>query len=279
MRIERVERRVLGRRASLLHAGGTGPPDLILLHGIPTNAELWRPVLEALGGEFRAIAPNLPGFGGSAAPLNPSIGAYHRFITRLAAGEGIARPVLVGHDLGGLYALTYALAHPGRLRALVLLNTTIYPDPLVALGLMPLLMPGFGEAYAWLAGRERYWDLMQRDLLTMYPQGTPEPLLRQLTEPYVRTQSWLSLVRALRGLNPFRVLRWKPKMRSLELPVLILWGEHDPYFPASVPERLHNDLPNSRLTYVSGGGHFHMLSHPDEPAAAIQRFVQDVESG
>lgn len=274
MPVERTSLRLRGREVSLLHAGERREPGLLLLHGVPTGAELWRPVLERLGG-VRAVAPDLPGFGLSERPRNPSIRAYHRVITRLVEAEGLRRPVLAGHDLGGLYALTYALAHPESVSGLVLLNTTIYPDPRVALGLLPLLAPGLAEGYAWLAGRARYAPLVRRDLAAMYPPETSPPVRDALVAPYARTERWLALVSALRGLDPIRVLRWSARMRGLDLPVLILWGEGDPYFPPSIPERLNGDLPGSRLQSFPGGGHFLPLSRPDEVAGALT----DIASG
>ncbi len=272
--VYREERGGLSSRVSLLRSGA-GDTRFLLLHGVPTNAELWRPLMQVLGDEVEALAPDLPGFGRSDPPDNPSIGAYHRFITRLVSERPAGDTVLVGHDLGGLYALTWALANPGTLRGLVLLNTTIYPNPWVALGLVPLLAPGFGEAYAWLAGG-RYRRMARAELRGMYPPGVPEDVLERLLEPYGEARPWLSLVRALRGLNPYRVLTWKRRMGELDLPVLVLWGEGDPYFPASVPERLHRDLPSSRLEYVPGGGHFLMLKHPELVARLITEFTDQL---
>ncbi len=260
--------------------GGDGAglgPAVMLLHGVPTSSDLWIPVMEQLG-ERRVLAPDLPGYGRSEAPDNPHLGEYHRFITELANGQGLGRFVLVGHDLGGLYALTYALRNPQALRGLVLLNTTIYPDPRVVAGLMPLLAPGFGEAYAWLAGRIRYSRMLTRGLRAMYPSSTQPWLLDALTRPYVRTSAWLSLLRSLRGLSPWHVLRLRRKMSHLDLPVLILWGEHDPYFAASVPARLHADLPMSTLQRVPNAGHFLMLSRPREVAQALDSFLRALEA-
>jgi pimeloyl-ACP methyl ester carboxylesterase len=268
MPVERTSIRLHGRDVSLLRSEGRGAKDLLLLHGVPTGAELWRPVLERLDG-IRAVAPDLPGFGLSERPRNPSIRAYHRVIARMMEAEGLRRPVLAGHDLGGLYALTFALAHRESLSGLVLLNTTTYPHPRVALVLLPLLAPGVAEAYAWLAGRARYAPLVRRDLVAMYPRETPPPVRDALVTPYGRTERWLALVGALRGLDPIRVLRWSARMRDLDLPVLILWGQDDPYFPSSVPERLHRDLPHARLRPIPGGGHFLPLSRPDEVTGAL----------
>lgn len=269
---ERAETEVLGRTTSLLRVGPVEGPGVMLLHGVPTNSELWLPVMERLDG-VRAVAPDLPGYGESQPPGTPHLLQYHRFITELARGDGLGSFVLVGHDLGGLYALTYALSNPAALRALVLLNTSIYVDPHVLLGLAPLLDPGFGEVYAWLAGTGRYGPLVRRGLEGMYPQGTPAKLVKGLTKPYTQTSAWLSLLRSLRGLSPLHVLRLRRRMGRLELPVLILWGEADPYFPASVPARLHGDLPSSTVRHVCGGGHFLMLSQPSVVADAVRDIV------
>lgn len=252
-------------------------PEILFLHGIPTNAALWQPVIERLDG-VGAVAPDLPGYGNAPRPRNPSIAAYHRFISAVLASERMRAPILVGHDLGGLYALTHAIANPNRLRALVIMNTTIYADPRVFLGLVPLLAPGFGEAYAWFAGRARYRELHRRGLASMYPAATPEATIHDLTEPYGHTSSWVAVLRSLRGLSPIRVLQWQRAMHQLQLPILILWGEGDPYFPKAVPERLLRDLPRANLQYIPDAGHFPMLSQPDLIARALLAFAETLPS-
>lgn len=276
MRLRRIQREVLGRQVSALRGGRQGELPLLLLHGIPTSSELWRPLLRELQQPVRAAAPDLPGFGMSQMPSNPSITAYHRFITAFAEAERLRRPVLVGHDLGGLYALTYAVAHPDRLRALVLMNTSIYLNPGVAAGLLPLMLPGVAEAYAWLVGRQRYAPVRRRGLTSLYPPTMPSALLETLVSPYDHSERWYSLVRALRGLSPVRVLWWKARMGEVRLPVLILWGKGDPHFPADVPERLARDLPAARLEYVPEGGHFAMLSAPRTLAARLEDFLSQL---
>lgn len=279
LRLRRIHGEVSERAVSCLRGGKRGDLPLLLLHGIPTNSELWRPLLHHVAYPVRAAAPDLPGFGASAPPSNPSISAYHRFISAFSWSEGLERPVLIGHDLGGLYALTYAVAHPDRVRALVLMNTSIYPDVSVAAGLLPLLLPGVGEAYAWLAGRDRYRPVRRRQLTSIYPPQTPARTLEALVSPYDNSRQWYSMVRALRGLSPMRVLEWKKRIAQIRFPVLILWGEGDPYFPDTVPARFSRDLPTSRLAYIPGGGHFAMLTEPGTAAAQLDGFLSTLPPG
>ncbi len=159
------------------------------------------------------------------------------------------------------------------------MNTTIYANPRVFLGLMPLLAPGFGEAYAWFAGRARYRELHRRGLASMYPATAREETIRNLTAPYGHTSSWLAVLRSLRGLSPIRVLRWQGAMHQLQLPVLILWGEGDPYFPEAAPERLLRDLPSAELQHIPEAGHFPMLSQPNLVARALISFTETLRSG
>ncbi len=66
-------------------------PEMLFLHGIPTNAALWQPLVERLDG-VRAVAPDLPGYGNAPHPRNPSISAYHRFISAVLDSGGCVLP-------------------------------------------------------------------------------------------------------------------------------------------------------------------------------------------
>lgn len=106
---------------------GTGPA-VVLLHAGIADHRMWRsqlPVLAAAG--YRAIAYDLPGYGGSAIPAVPF--AYHDAVAQLLDALDIGPAVLVGCSFGGRVAIDTALAHPGRVSALALFGTALSGQP------------------------------------------------------------------------------------------------------------------------------------------------------
>src|SRR4051812_17563971 len=156
-----------GRPVFLRHCGAEDGPALVLLHGLPTSSFLWRHCLPGLAAAlpgWRIIAPDLPGYGRSAP--RPGAGPRHlgRWLHALLQELDVDRFALAGHDLGGLIALTDAVARAGhlagpphpstaggpQLERLILLDTTIYPAPLLVLGLLPSIVPPLADLYlAW----------------------------------------------------------------------------------------------------------------------------------
>ena len=106
-----------------------GDAPILYLHGVPTAAFDWLPLLERTGG----VAPDLPGFGRSAKPadLDYSIAGYDRWLESFTAHTGLERFALVVHDWGGV-GLALAQRFPERIERLLMFST------------VPLL-PG----YAW----------------------------------------------------------------------------------------------------------------------------------
>src|SRR4051794_28570164 len=110
-------------------AGPDDGPAALLVHGYPESSYMWRGVLPALGeAGWRAVAPDLAGFGDS--PADPP-GTWERHVEsleRLRSELGLERVLLVVHDWGGLIGLRWACDHPGAAGALVLSNTGFFPD-------------------------------------------------------------------------------------------------------------------------------------------------------
>lgn len=104
--------------------GGSGGVPVVLVHGLGGSAEHWRPQLDHLRAERRALAIELRGHGGSEPPDDGAFG-IERFAADVAAAVdelGIDRFVLAGHSLGGSVAVEYAARHPERVAALLLVD-------------------------------------------------------------------------------------------------------------------------------------------------------------
>ncbi|NLU63623.1 alpha/beta hydrolase [Rhodococcus sp. HNM0563] len=116
-----------------IHDEGRGP-TVVLCHGFPGLGYSYRHQVETLSAAgYRAVAPDMPGYGGTDRP--ESVGDYTNVavadrLTRLLDALGIERAVFVGHDFGAPAAWTTALRHPGRVAGLVLLSVPYAPDRL-----------------------------------------------------------------------------------------------------------------------------------------------------
>lgn len=290
-----------GRDVYVRSAGAATGPALVLLHGLPTSSYLWRhclPLLvRALPG-WRIIAPDLPGYGRSAP--RPGAGPRHlgRFLDALLRELAVAQFVLAGHDLGGLVALTEAVVRVGgvrddrrrggpgpRLERLVLLDTTIFPTAPLVVGLLPAIVPPFGDLYlAWLGrtGAALAAYRRQRHIAGLRQLLAPGTVLTsadeaEYTAPYAEIAGWRQAQRSLRALagQTRFVLRCAASLHLLTLPVLLVWGEHDPFFPLATAERLRRAIPGARdpVQVIAGAGHFPQEDRPVEVAAALAGFL------
>jgi pimeloyl-ACP methyl ester carboxylesterase len=291
-----------GRPVFVRLAGAAAGPALVLLHGLPTSSWLWRRCLPGLADRlpgWRIVAPDLPGYGRSAP--RPGAGPRHlgRWLYELLRDLGVERFVLVGHDLGGLVALTDAAARTGRLAGaghpalvggpqlvrLILLDTTIYPAPLLVLGLLPSIVPPFPElALAWLGRggaaravwrRERYIAGLRQLLAPGTALSVAE--WAEYAAPYGDVAAWRELHRSLRGLagQTSFVLRCLRRLPDMRLPVRLIWAEHDPFFPLAVAQRLRHTLPGAEpaVHVVPGAGHFVPEDRPEDVTRLIAEFL------
>lgn len=115
--------RANGIRFAALAAGPERGPLVLLLHGFPELARSWRHQLPALGrAGFRALAPDLRGYGGTERQGPYDLGTLAADTAALVEAAGAERATVVGHDWGGAVAWATAYRHPARIERLVVLN-------------------------------------------------------------------------------------------------------------------------------------------------------------
>jgi len=111
---------------------GDGAPTL-LLHGasLGSSCDVWSEIVSRLAAHrLRVIAPDLPGFGGTDSPLDPSLGFRTRFVLQLMDVLGLADARVVGHSQSGRIALTLATKDPARVPRIVVVGTASLLPPL-----------------------------------------------------------------------------------------------------------------------------------------------------
>jgi 3-oxoadipate enol-lactonase len=248
-------------------AVGDKGPALLFLHGIGGDAECFRPQLAYFGRAFRAIAWNMPGYGGT--PLLPrtNFPALADAVAALLDSRGVARVHLVGHSLGGMIAQEFAVRHPGSLASLTLSGTTASfgrPDgdfqrDFMSRRLAPLEA---GQAMADLAAR------LVGDLIG--PAPDPEGMAIALASmSRLPPETYRAALECVIGFDRRDVL---PR---IAVPTLLIAGGADTTAPAAVMERMAARIPGARFVTVPGAGHLANLEQP----AAFNRILEEFLSG
>jgi pimeloyl-ACP methyl ester carboxylesterase len=218
----------------------TGTGDVALfVHGVGTNAHLWAGVLDALAGERRCVAIELPGHGHS--PVTDqqdlTIGGLADLVEAFCLTHALERVDLVAHDTGGAVAQVFAARHPERLRSFVLTNCdchdNIPPDgflPTVELARAGMLAPGAPDLLADpIAARDAVFAMGYEDVTVLDAARTLDYLGTALGTP----ERALAFERMLAGLVPDDVLAAEPALATLDVPTLIVWGTGDEFFELS----------------------------------------------
>jgi len=251
-------------------------PVVLMVHGTPTWSFLYRRFIRDLARDHRVIAPDNMGFGLSDKPrgwgYRPEDHASN--LARLIDALDLRDFVLVVHDFGGPIGLSYAEAHPERVRGLVLFNTWLWslrnsPAERVArvmggpIGRFLYLRMNFSPRVILPAA---FGD---RRKLT---KSVHRHYLKPFASPKDRIAPW-TLARELLGSNDWYDRLWQRRDRLAGKPALILWGMMDPAFKPDALDRWRTALPAARVVEFPEAGHFVQEEAPDEAIREIRAFL------
>lgn len=265
-----------------VHYRDQGNPDgapLVLLHGNSATLHTWEPLVERLGGKYRLITLTLPGHGltGPNANRDYSASAMGDAVTLVADELGLKRFVIGGNSMGGWISWRYALAHPEKVDALILIDSA--GMPLRAGERRPPLNLGF-RLLQHPAGR----FLMQY----VTPRAAMERSLRETVsvEDFITDEvidRYWELYR-IPGNRKAAGERWivdrepqyADRIGEIAAPTLVLWGAEDSLIYASAAETFAERLQNAEVVIYDGVGHLPMEEVPDRTAADIDVFLNRV---
>jgi haloalkane dehalogenase len=248
-------------------SGPRDGPVALLLHGYPESSYMWRELLPALGDAgWRALAPDFAGFGDSE-PDPPGTWERHvESLDRFRDTLAIERCVPVVHDWGGLIGLHWVCRRPDVVRALVISDTGFFPDGKWHGMAKALRTPGTGEQVVESLDRTGFGDLLRAT-----SSGIGEDALDEYWKAYAdetRRRGQLELYRSA----DFEKIA-DPRLADLDVPVLLLWGEADPFAPVAGARRFERELRDTELVVVEGAGHFVWEDAPERCAEAVTGFL------
>ncbi len=251
---------------------GDGPP-VLLLHGWPTSSFLWRHVMVPIARANRVVALDLPGFGASDKPAGVVYGFefFARALDGFLACLDIETLGLAVHDLGGPVGVHWALAHPGRVTRLALLNTLLYPEFSEAVKefVRACATPEKRESITSPAGLES----VVCDGLADRAALTPEVLAAVLA-PFGTPEARRALADAGIGLSRRGFVQIARRLPTLRIPVRVVYGARDRLLPdvAETMARVQADLPQAEVTVLPECGHFVQEEAPARVGELLARF-------
>jgi haloalkane dehalogenase len=239
--------------AGLAHReeGPADAPVVLCLHGFPESSYTFRDLLPALAAAgWRAVAPDLPGFGDSPVDLPQTWHKHVDTVERFHEEAGLGRVVLVVRDWGGLIGLRWACDHPGKVSALVISSSGFFADGRWH-GLAKTLRSGDGEEFM----RNITPELLGQGLKATTPSMSDEALAEygRAVESDDRKQAVLDFYRSC---NFPELEAYDGKLAELGVPTLILWGEKDEFAFVGGAYRFAKEIPGAKLVVIEDAGHF-----------------------
>jgi len=254
-----------------VHTAGSGIP-LVLLHAFPLDHSMWLRQ-EPLAAELRLIVPDQRGFGGSRGSLPTSIEQLAEDVVALLDALHVAGPAVVcGISMGGYVAQHLAARHPGRVGALVLVDTKLEADTpearagradlaakvgrlglgILADAMIPRLLADSAEARG-AADRPEIETVLRRSILAQ-PVATVQAALAALGERPDMTDA----------------------LRRLSVPTLLVGGAEDVITPPACLETAETVIPDAKLLIVPAAGHMTPLEQPELFNAAVLEFLREL---
>ena len=262
------------------------PPDTLLLHGIGGMGRMWDFFAAAVAGRLRLLAPDARGHGDSVKPPVTSDSyaptAFVADATAILDAYSLERVFLVGHSMGGGHAVAFTLAHPERVRALVIIDIgpTLEPEGLERTSRLSATRPAL---FLDRTDVERYLRETSPGYSDEIYAHRLRWLFRRTADGYVWRSDAPGLARILNGSgggasagSPERAGTWA-HLATITVPTLLVRGTRSTYLGEKTAKRMIQTMPDARLVELDAG-HNVQLDQPQALADAVVAFGRSAAS-
>ncbi len=247
---------------------------VLFVHGITTYSFIWRKMSPDFTNNYDVILIDLLGCGDSDKPLNEDLSLkrqahlIHEFCQKL----GIDKFHMVCHDVGGGIGQIFAVNFPHLLFDLTLINSVAYNfwpvQPIIAMR-TPIIRQiamaslDFGMFELIIKRGLFHKSNFTAEWMDLFWKPMKTPLGRK---------AFLHFAKCLDNKNLTEI---ENEIRQLQIPILIIRGEADVYLSAAISEKLHSEMPNSKLIKIETGGHFIQVDEPQVVSGSILKFINN----
>lgn len=253
-------------------------PTIVMLHGFTGSKENWYPLARALGGRYRLLVPDLPGWGASQRKPGAAYG-FPEQAENVAAFLRVASPdrpvVLLGHSMGGGIAALVAARHPQAVAQVGLLNAAgvRFKDNRFGVAVLAGRNPFAVEDAASL---QRYLDTVFYDdaAKPWIPWPASAALIARRRSEAAFEQGVLD--RIGRGADSLLPGEEATRIRQ---PALLLWCRQDAVIDASALDLYAARIPQARRVLLDGCGHMSLMERPRAVAEALAGWIDAHKGG
>lgn len=242
--------------------------SVVLIHGVGMNASVWASQIEALAPLFDVVAYDMLGHGGSSLPPpDARLQDYTSQLLQLLDALGIASAHVVGHSMGALVAIDFALAHPERTRSVAALNAVYRrtSEQRHAVMQRAQTLEGTGS------------DGMAQD--TSLARWFGDPIPEAWKEQAALAQRLLRSVDATGYARAYRLFASADevhhgRLSTLAMPALFLTGEHDLNSTPAMSRAMAEAAPHGKCEIIVGARHMMALATPEDVNRRLVAFLR-----
>jgi pimeloyl-ACP methyl ester carboxylesterase len=262
-------------------AGPKDAPTILLLHGYPSSSRMFATLIPLLADRYHLIAPDYPGFGESDAPaasqFDYSFDHLAHVVEEFTQQLGLTSYVLYQQDYGGPIGMRLAVAHPERVKAIIVQNAVSHEDG---------LGPAWDIRRAFWKERSAYEDKVIPGFTSLegaklrHIGSSPNPNrydpemwqweaahLSQPGQRQIQSDLFFSY-----QTNVAAYKSWQAWLRSHHPHLLVLWGKYDPSFAQAEAQAYLREVPDAEV-HLLDAGHFALDEKVDEAATLIRNFL------
>lgn len=244
---------------------------LVLIHGTSSSLHTWDSIAPALTEKKRVIRLDLPAFGltGPHPQRDYSIDFYNQFIDTFLNAIGVHQYIIAGNSLGGSIAWNQTLRYPNKVKQLILINSAGYPkkNEKGNIGFKLASTPVIGEVLMKFTPR----GIIKKSVEDVYSDKSKvsEDLVQRYFDLLLREgnrQATLDIFKQRKSGG-------SEKIKLIQTPTLVIWGEDDQLIDVSNAYLFQKDIRNSQLVIIPKTGHVPMEENPSAVITALNKFI------
>ncbi len=252
---------------------------LVLIHGTAASLHTWEPWVAELKATKRIITFDLPAYGltGPNANHDYSQKAYFDMLDSLLIKLKINRCILGGNSLGGSVSWNYAIEHPEKIKKLILIDAGGYPlnATSVPIAFKLAQVPILNNLLEKVTPR----SMVEFSIKNVYfdPTKVSNELIDRYYELTLREGNRKAFKERLASSkNTASKNNTSQLIKTIKVPTLVLWGDHDQLIPVASAYKFHEDLPNDTLVILKNLGHVPMEEDPKVSLKSVKEFIEKV---